>query len=158
MRGSLPRGAQPGRSAMTSSREPDGEQYSGPVSIRQEGDRLQTDLERLRQVDEVLIDGPREEPQQATGGCGFPCGCLVTIILAIAVAGAVTFWLDLWPEETLDFLPLVGDEDSPDHGTATAIQLLPCLRRGKLGRKQKLAQRRTSGRMAWRSNWKGRLG
>ena len=98
---------------MTSGREPDGEQYSGPVSIRQEGDRLQTDLERLRQVDEVLIDGPREEPQQATGGCGFPCGCLVTIILAIVVAGAVTFWLDLWPEETLDFLPLVGDEDSP---------------------------------------------
>ena len=59
------------------------------------------------------LTGPREEPQQATGGCGFPCGCLVTIILAIVVAGAVTFWLDLWPEETLDFLPLVGDEDSP---------------------------------------------
>ena len=99
---------------MASGHEPDGEQYSGPVGIRQEGDRLQTDLERLRQEDEVLIDGPREEPQQATGGCGFPCGCLVTIILAIIVAGAVTFWLDLWPEETLDFLPLVGDEDSPD--------------------------------------------
>ncbi len=87
----------------------------GPPPSGLEGDRLERDIGWLRDQDEILVHGPEEEPEKNSGGCcGLSCGCVVTILLAIVIAAAVTFWLDLWSVETFDFLPFVEVEDSPD--------------------------------------------